>query len=405
MENSKQKKIMILGASVLQLPAIVQAKEMGLHVIAVDMDPEAVGFRTPDIQREIISTIDTERVLGVARRLKIDGIMTLASDMPMRTVAAVAHELCLVGVTEDTAFKTTNKEAMRNALYDAGVPIPMYHCVKNQEEFNEAVNEIISHGLRCIAKPADNSGSRGIYLLDDTSEMTKVKAYNHAKINSRNGDVLVEEYMDGREVSVETLAIDGEVHVIQITDKCTMGAPYFVEIGHSQPAQFPTEILEKIATVTRAANHAVGIQNGPSHTEIKVTKTGPKIVEIGARLGGDNITTHLVPLSTGVNMVKACIQIAIGEKPDIVSRYQKASAIRYFETKTGIIKSITGCEIARNMPGIREVCVVHGSGEEANILKSSADRIGFVIAQADTVPEAVAACKNALTQINIEVET
>ena len=320
------KKIMILGASILQLPAIEKAKEMGLAVIAVDMNPEAVGFSVDDVVKEVISTIDTEAVLEAAKRHQIDGIMTLASDMPMQTVAVVSEALGLVGVSRDTALKATNKAFMRDTLKEAGVSVPMYFRVKGKEAFIEAVEKVKAAGYKCIVKPADNSGSRGVDLLKDDSNIDA--AYDYTVKFSRGGEIVVEEFMEGPEVSVETLAVDGDVHVIQITDKLTTGAPYFVEMGHTQPSRLAKDVRQRISEVAIAANKAIGISNGPSHTEIKVTKDGPKIVELGARLGGDCITTHLVPLSTGVNMVDASIRIALGEKPDLEPKWNKGSAIR-----------------------------------------------------------------------------
>ena len=393
------KKIMILGASILQLPAIEKAKQMGLEVIAVDMNPEAVGFSADGVVKEVISTIDTPAILEAAKRHKIDGIMTLASDMPMQSVAVVSHELGLAGISEDTALKATNKAFMCDALKAANVPIPMYFRVTTKEDFLQAVSEIHNAGYKCIVKPADNSGSRGVDLLSEDSDLNA--AYDYSKQYSRGGEIVVEEYMEGPEVSVETLAVDGEVHVIQITDKLTTGAPYFVEMGHSQPSQLSDDIQEHIRNVAIAANKAIGIENGPSHTEIKVTKDGPKIVELGARLGGDCITTHLVPLSTGVNMVEASIRIALGEKPDIEPKWNKGSAIRYLKTDTGIIKSISGVEDAKKVPGVVQVSIVHGVGEEIGEIKSSVDRIGFVITQDKSVIGAISDCDLSIHKIKI----
>lgn len=396
------KKIMILGASILQLPAIEKAKEMGFDVVAVDMNPEAVGFQVPGIETEVISTIDIPGVLETAKKHNIQGVMTLASDMPMRTVAVVAKELGLVGVSEDTALKATDKAVMRQRLNEQGVPVPKFFRVSNEEEYTKAVN---AFAVPFVVKPADNSGSRGIVLVEDIHN-TKVvnEAYEYSRRYSRNGNVVVEEYMRGPEVSVETLSVDGKCHVIQITDKLTTGAPHFVEMGHSQPTRHAPEIAEQIRQVVIAANKAVGIENGPSHTEVIVTAEGPKIVEIGARLGGDCITTHLVPLSTGVNMVENCIRIALGEKPDLQPKFQKGSAIRYFAQKPGVVKSITGMETAEATEGVQQVSIVHGVGETVGEIDSSAARMGFVIAQSDTANEAVKVCETALKTINITIE-
>ncbi len=395
------KKIMILGASILQLPAIEKAKEMGLEVIAVDMNPEAVGFSVDGVVKEVISTIDTPAILEAAKRHKIDGIMTLASDMPMQSVAVVSHELGLVGISEDTALKATNKAFMRDALKAANVPIPMYFRVSTKEDFLQAVSDIHKAGYKCIVKPADNSGSRGVDLLSADSDLNT--AYKYSKQYSRGGEIVVEEYMEGPEVSVETLAINGDVHVIQITDKLTTGAPYFVEMGHSQPSQLSENIQKQIRNVAIVANKAIGIENGPSHTEIKVTKDGPKIVELGARLGGDCITTHLVPLSTGVNMVESAIKIALGETPDIEPKWNKGSAIRYLKTGTGFIKAIEGIEEAKKIPGVVQVNIVHGVGEKVGEIMSSVDRVGFVIGQNNNPISAIESAVSGIEKIQIDI--
>ena len=396
------KKIMILGASILQLPAIEKASEMGLEVIAVDMNPEAVGFKVPGVIKEVISTIDTPAILEAANKHKINGIMTLASDMPMQSVAFVSNEMGLVGISEDTALKATNKAFMRDALREAGVPVPLYFRVKGKNAFKEAVEKVRVAGYKCIVKPADNSGSRGVDLLKEDADLDT--AYDYTVHYSRGGEIVVEEFMEGPEVSVETLAVDGDVHVIQITDKLTTGAPYFVEMGHSQPSQLSEETRKRIAEVAVAANKAVGIQNGPSHTEIKATKDGPKIVELGARLGGDCITTHLVPLSTGVNMVECSIRIALGEKPDLKAKWSKGSAIRYLKTETGIVKDIQGIEAAEKIPGVQQVSIVHGVGEPVGEIKSSVDRAGFVITQAENAEKAVKTAEEGIGCISVLVE-
>lgn len=397
------KKIMILGASILQVPAIEKAIDMGLEVIAVDMDSNALGFKIPDVKKEIISTIDIESVMSAAKKHNIDAIMTLASDMPIMTVAKVSKKLGLVGVDLDTAIKATNKSKMRESLKNFGVPVPLFYKVDSLDKCIKAVNKIKDKGYKCILKPADNSGSRGIVLLPDFNEKTINIAYNYSKNNSRDKIVMVEEFMEGPEVSVETISVDGKCNIIQITDKITTGAPYFVEMGHSQPSQLPDSIKDKIKEITIAANKAIGIISGPSHTEIKITQNGPKIVEIGARLGGDNITTHLTPLSTGVDMVESCIKIALGETPDIRIKYDKASAIRYFDQSHGRIKSIRGVEEASKLPGIIQISIIHGKDHIINGIKSSSDRVGFVIGQADDCKGAISTVIKALSLIKIDL--
>lgn len=397
------KKLMILGASVLQIPAIIEAKKMGIYVIVVDMNPNAEGFSYAD-KKIVVSTTDTQRVLEVAKENDIDGIITIASDRPMRTVAKVAEELNLIGIDEKTAVNATNKSKMRDALKKYSVPIPMYFSVDDYEQYLEAIKKIRNKNYKCIVKPADNSGSRGIRLIENYEEKELEKVYKYCKENSNSGFLVVEEFMQGPEVSVETISYKGVCHVIQVTDKITTGSPYFVEMGHNQPSSLDLKTIEKIKKVAIDANKAIGIKDGPSHTEIKVTKDGPKIVELGARLGGDNITTHLVPYSTGVNMVEACINIALGKEIDIRKKFDKASVARYKKCDIGKIIKIEGIEDAKKIHGIKNVKIVHGVGEESREIKNSNDRVAYVIAQDDNVLKAITSCDKALELIKIEVE-
>lgn len=395
------KTIMILGASILQLPAIEKALDMGLKVVVVDMNPDAIGMKIKGVIPEVISTIDIPAVVEAAKRHNINGVMTLASDMPMRTVATVAKELGLVGITENTALKATNKVEMRKALKIQHVPIPEFYRVTNEKEYIDAIKRL---KYPIIVKPADNSGSRGIIKLSDDKNLILIhEAYRYSKDFSRNGDVVVEECMEGPEVSVETLSINCICHVIQITDKITTGPPHFVEMGHTQPSRLSDDVIKRIKTVAVAANKAIGITSGPSHTEIIVTEEGPKIVEIGARLGGDCITTHLVPLSTGIDMVECSIKIALGEKPNITPQFYQGSAIRYFKQKAGIVKKISGIEIAEAMPGIKQVSIVHGIGETVTEIDNSNARMGFVIAQGENADNASKLCEKAINSIDIVI--
>lgn len=395
------KTIMILGASILQLPAIEKATEMGLRVVAIDMNPDAIGFKVPEVIKEVVSTNDIPNAIRVAKEYKIDGVMTLATDMPIRTVAAIAKELGLVGITEETAINATDKAAMRKALKKHSVPIPEFHPVNSLQDYKRIVTSFKSP---FIVKPSDSSGSRGVSLIKDLEDSKQLeKAYLQAKSQSKSGVVMVEEYMTGPEVSVETLAIDGDVQVLQITDKITTGAPCFVEIGHTQPTRLSKEVAREIERITISANKAIGIDNGPSHTEIIITPDGPKIVELGARMGGDCITTHLVPLSTGINMVEACIDIAIGIKPKIKSTINKGAAIRYFKQYAGIIVRIDGIEAAKSISGVQQVSLVHGIGEEVTDITDSGSRIGFIIADGSDADEAEVTVQNALDKIYITI--
>ena len=392
------KKLLIIGASILQLPAIKKAKEMGMHVAVIDYDPNAIGIPYAD-EYFNVSTIDIAGVAETAKRFAPDGIMTLATDMPMRSIAKAAEVCGLPGITMDTAIKSTDKGEMIKAFAEHGVEHPWFYIASDENEFNAVKPDV---AFPCIMKPTDNSGSRGVVLCNDLAELEK--EYSYTRASSRGGAVIIEEYMRGSEVSVEVITVNGEPHVLQVTDKLTTGAPHFVEMGHNQPSMLPERDLEKIRDLACRAVKSVGIQNGPAHVEIMLTKDGPKMVELGARMGGDCITTHLVPLSTGIDMIEATIRIACGEKPDITEKFRKGSAIRYFNPTAGVIKSIEGADKAAELEGVREISFVKKIGDAVGQIGSSTDRAGFVIAQADTAADAIRICEKAAETVKIVTE-
>lgn len=392
------KKVLIIGASILQLPAILKAKELGYYVGVADYNPEAIGIPYAD-EYFNVSTIDIDGVVEVAKRFKPNGIMTLATDMPMRAVAAACRELGLPGISPDTALKATDKAEMIKAFEAHGVEHPWYYVASDRSVFDSIFRQA---SYPCIMKPTDNAGSRGVVLCHNKSEL--IKGYEYASNESRGGAVIIEEYLQGPEFSVEVMVVDGVPHVLQITDKITTGAPHFVEMGHTQPTSQPQEAKEKIKDLACKAVKAVGINVGPAHVEMILTDKGPKMVELGARMGGDCITTHLVPLSTGIDMVAATIRLVCGEEADIVPKWNKGAAIRYFETPVGVLKSFEDVEKARIIPGVAEISFVHDIGENVGKIGSSIDRIGFVIAQGENAENAASICEQVKKTINIEVE-
>lgn len=392
------KKLMIVGASVLQLPAILKAKEMGLHVAVVDYNPQAIGIPYAD-KFYNASTMDENAVLAAAEDYQPDGIMTLATDMPMRGVAKSSDKLHLNSINYDTAVKATDKYDMIKAFKAYGVPSPWYYDIDAMEELKNLKDKLT---FPCIIKPTDNAGSHGVAKVNSFEELVANYEYSHSC--SRHGKVIVEEYLDGPEVSVEVMVVNGEVNILQITDKITTEAPHFVEMGHTQPSRLSSETQRQIRQVAEAACKSLGLDKGPAHVEMKDTKRGPVMIELGARMGGDNITTHLVPLSTGIDMVGSTIKVALGEEPDITPTLHCGSAIRYFEVPFGTIKAIEGVEEAEKIPGVKQITFTKGIGEESTPIECSNDRIGFVIAQGESAENAVKACEKAMEIINVVIE-
>lgn len=390
------KRLFIIGASILQLPAIKRAKELGYTVAVADYNPHAVGIPFADTYYNV-STIDEQGICDAARDFGADGIMTLATDMPMRSVAYTCSQLGLTGISYDTAIKATDKGEMIRVFEAAGVEHPWFHILSHKDDW-ETIRDAVSYP--CITKPVDSSGSRGIVLVHNETELQK--AIGYSSDNSRGGGVIVEEYMQGPEVSVEVIVYQGVPHILQITDKITTGAPRFVEMGHTQPSRLPCDTQEKIKDLTRRAVKAVGIENGPAHVEIMVTESGPKMVELGARMGGDFITTDLVPLSTGIDMLAATILSACGEPVDLQPKHKKASVIRYLETERhGVLCGTEGLNEAMAIPGIIRVDMMKAEGETAGPITNSLDRVGYIIAQADTVAEAESLCEKGKKTVKV----
>ena len=392
------KRLMIVGASVLQLPAILKAKDMGLHVAVVDYNPKAIGIPYADAYYNA-STMDENAVLAAAEEYGPDGIMTLATDIPMRGVAKASDKLQLHSISYETAVRATDKYEMIKAFKEHGVPSPWFFVVDSLQELQSHRKEIT---YPCIIKPVDNAGSRGVVKADTYEELTFYYGYSFA--NSHQGKVIVEDYLHGPEVSVEVMVVDGEIHILQITDKITTGTPFFVEMGHTQPSQLSSDVQEEIRRITCAACKAVGIDKGPAHVEMRVTSRGPVMIELGARMGGDNITTHLVPLSTGIDMVGCTIAMALGEQPDIKPTLDCGSAIRYFDVPPGMIKAIENVEDAKKIPGVKQITFTKSIGDQSTPVKCSNDRIGYVIAQGPSAIEAVESCNKALDTIKITIE-
>lgn len=389
-------KLFVIGASNFQLPAIIEAKKMGIYVAVADYNPNAVGVPYAD-EFYNVSTIDEEGILNAVKEFRADGIITLCTDMPIRALANACEKLSLPGIDLETAVTATDKEKMIQAFDKNGVEHPGYFVLSKGKKVSQYIDKL---SYPVITKPTDNSGSRGIMLCSNEKELETAVKYSSE--NGRVGDVIVEEFMDGPEFSVELMVVNGTVNILQVTDKLTTGAPHFVEIGHSQPSRMNIAELDEIKDLAKRAAIAVGICNGPAHAEIIFTKEGPKMVEIGARMGGGCITTHLVPLSTGINMTKATILTSLGKIPDLTPKISKGAAIRFIIPYEGEVVSISGKEEAEKIPGVKCVEIQCRIGDYLTELENGTSRIGYIIAQGNTADEAIQICDEAMGKIKIK---
>lgn len=306
------KKIVIIGANDFQNQLILKAKALGYETHVFAWEDGAVGKDTADYFYPI-SIIEKEKILDKCRKIKPDGVCSIASDLASITVNYVSEKLGLpCNQTKFTNIQT-NKYAMRQALMDAGLPCPKF--VLADENFDLA--KLSGFKFPIIVKPTDRSGSRNIMKLESTDGV--MKAVEEACATSFEHKAIIEEYLDGDEYSMETVSYCGEHHYLATTKKFTTGAPHFIETGHCQPSGLSEEVLTKAKNNIMKALTALHIENSAGHSEFKVDKNGNiNIIEIGARMGGDCIGSDLVYLSTGNDFMKMVMDVATGNKPNVL---------------------------------------------------------------------------------------
>lgn len=312
------KKLAIIGASCFQESLISKAKDMGLETHVFAWAANDVGEKIADYFYPI-SITDKTLILEKCREIGIDGICTIASDLATITVSYVAEHMGLAGNCIETSFVSTNKHEMRKCLKKNNDPCPESRMITFANELN--INDL---KYPLIIKPVDRSGSRGIYKVQKVEELNK--AIEKAKEQSFQKKILVEEYVEGKEYSVEYISFKGKHVFLAMTEKYTSGAPHFIETGHIEPSEIDENQIKQVKKVVEHALNSLGITIGASHTELKIDDEGSiKIIEIGARMGGDFIGSHLVPLSTGYDFVEFVIKCALGEQP--IFRYQKTTKV------------------------------------------------------------------------------
>jgi len=367
---SLQKSLAIIGASYLQLPLVLKAKELGVKTICFAWEDGAVCRDYAD-KYYPISIIDKEKILSVCREEKIDGITTIATDVAVPTINYVAHELGLIGNSIESGFIATNKYAMREALKKGGVRCPFFQKISSVSDALEAVKYTT---FPVIVKPCDRSGSMGVTKVDkpeDLSDAVKV-ALDCALCK----EAILEKFIDiAQEISVEGISWRGEHHVLAITDKVTTGAPHYVELGQHQPSQLPQTILDEAVRQVKLGVKALGIEYGASHPELMISKDGEVYVtEIGARMGGDFIGSDLVYLSTGYDFLKGVIEIALGKFSGVHLGEKHYAGVWFYSPDTPQVKNII-----QHRPQYPWIVRSELHEDELKPLTRSADRAGYFI--------------------------
>lgn len=397
-----QKRLLVLAAGILQVPVIKRAHEMGIYVIAADGDSNACGLKYADkaVCANITSAAD---MLKVAMDEKIDGVIHPCSEVSMNVMGRINDELHLSGISEEQAFRATNKHLMREAFEKYGAPSPKSRCFTDVEiAWGSFCTDFTG---ACILKPSRNSGSRGIAKIEEGIDGAEFeKLFETAKGESRDKQVMLEQFIEGPEFSIEIIVWNGKVNVLTVTDKKTTEAPNFVELRHNQPPCYPSETVEKIKAAAVTGVKALGVNNCACHAEVKVQNGEPYIMEIGARMGGDFISTILTPLSTGVDMIAAAVNCALGIEPCLQpTAKQQGVCIRYFCPKPGVLKSIKNTEVL-NDPRVYEWDIYHKEGDTIPEVTSSLCRSGHVIVKEETPQKAIELAERLISEVIFETE-
>lgn len=401
------KKLLVLAAGILQVPIIKRAREMGYYVIAADGNPNAVGLQYAD--KQICANITSEEeMVAIAKQEQIDGVIHPCSEVSMNVMGRIHDELNLSGVSRKQAVVATNKHLMREAFKKGDAPSPISILAKSAED---AWEQFMAMPGDAILKPSRNSGSRGIAKVskgsNGVSEVSKedlYKLYDIALEESRDNSVLIEQFIEGPEFSVEIIVWEGKVNVLTVTDKKTTEAPHFVELGHNQPSCFPEETVALIKDAAVRGVKALGVDKCACHAEVKVQDGKAYLMEIGARMGGDFISTVLTRLSTGIDMVAAAIDCALNIKPDLTPKAApQGVCIRYFCPKPGKLVSISNTEVLDD-PRVHEWEIYHQVGDEIPEVTSSLCRSGHVIVTEETPQKAIAYAESLLNEVKMETE-
>ncbi len=396
----RAKYLMVIGGGVFQVPCIKTAKEMGVKVVVTDYQDDAPGMLLAD-HPLVVSTRNINLTVNAAKEFHnacpLSGVMTVGTDAS-QTVAAVANALGLPGIPFAVAERATDKIKMRRCLKEAGVPVPDFRAVWSFEEAEKAMAEL---PFPIVVKPCDNMGARGVKKITKPEDLKT--AFREAKEASVSGNIILEEYMDGPELSIDALVHNGQIEITGVADRIIEKPPYFVEMGHTMPSARPQFELDEAIDVFKSALRALGVTIGAGKGDIRLTSEGPKIVEVASRLSGGWMSAYTYPLSSGVNLYRAAIEIILGGKPSFLKpKKDWVSAERALIAEPGKILSIKGVDEAKKIKGVAEVILLKEPGDMVSEMKSNMGKVGYVITAAKDRQEAILINNMARETIRIE---
>ena len=398
-----KKTIMILGAGPEQVEAIEIAKNLGLKVIAVDGNPNAQGLEIADIGlAEDIK--DVNKMVEIGKEYEIDGVMTHAVEIP-QIVAEVAKKLNLPGIEPEVAERATDKLKRIKCFKENGVSCANFESANNLQEAREKAEKI---GFPCVFKPVDKAGARGVIKVNSLKEVKN--AYEHALNSTDKNIILIEEYLEGKEISTESIVYNGNIYHIGIGDRNydrKRFEPFFVQDGGQIPAKLSHELMNKLEDEIELAIKAIGINWGVAKGDYLIEADGTiRIIEMAARTSGGRFCSIRVPLSNGINLIKLLILISVGEEvnlDELKPKFSRYVADRFILPEPGKIVSIDGLDDAMKLEGIYDIYLDKELiiGDEIEILTNHTCRKGQIIAVGSTYEEAVSKVEKAVNLIKI----
>ena len=372
------------------------ARDLGLRPVLLARDPGRYPYVAADgVDSVVVDTDDVRAVLAACAALPCEVVgVTSSSEYFVGTASEVARELGLPHQDPDAVRACRDKHTQRSRLRDAGVPGPGYDAAATPDA---AVAAASAMTLPVVVKPASGSGSIATRLC---ATLDEVRAAASTALRLPGQPVVViEEYLDGPEFSVETL--DGQV--VGITAKHLGPHPHFVEIGHDFPAPLPPDLTAALGTAALEALAALGLGWGAAHVELRLTADGPRIVEVNPRLAGGMIP-RLVDEALGVDLIAHLVASTVGRPRPLRPTRDAAASIRFLVAAAdGRLVRITGADEARRLPGVVDVVLTRAPGQEIVLRHSFQDRLGFVIAAAADGGLATKVADEALLAIGVRI--
>ncbi len=314
--------VLILGAGLMQKPAILASKELGYKTFVIDADKDAVSIPYADEFCQI-DLKDKEKILDFARKLQLDGglkaVFTAGTDFSA-SVSYVCEKLNLNAHSYEAALNASIKTRMRTCFKNSNVPSPEFVKISAEDLKNgNLIHEILQKmSFPFVVKPVDNMGGRGCRLV--RSEIEFLPAVKNATESSRSGFAIVEEYMEGPEFSIDAVVTNGKFIVTGFAERHIFYPPYFIEMGHTMPAVLNKKMHDELISCFACGAKSLGLTEGVAKADIKYTKKGPMIGEIAARLSGGYMSGWTYPYSSDLNLTREALKVACSENPDVLEK-------------------------------------------------------------------------------------